>query len=107
MDPDPGGPKTCRSGGSGFGYGTLCKTLLVPLTDLDLLELEVVEVGHEGHDLGLAQELEEGGEGLGAGLPHPALRVSQRLQQGRHVTLRHLHRGGVHTSCHWVIIIPR
>ncbi len=78
----------------------------VPPTDLDLLELEVVEVGHEGHDLSLAQELEEGGESLGAGLPHPALRVSQRLQQGRHVTLGHLHRR-VHTSCHWVIIIPR
>jgi hypothetical protein len=26
MDPDPGGPKTCGSGGSGFGSGTLHKT---------------------------------------------------------------------------------
>jgi hypothetical protein len=25
MDPDPGGPKTCGSGGSGFGSGTLKK----------------------------------------------------------------------------------
>jgi hypothetical protein len=27
MDPDPGGPKTCRSGGSGFGFGSGSATL--------------------------------------------------------------------------------
>jgi len=26
VDPDPGGPKTCGSGGSGFGSGTLLRT---------------------------------------------------------------------------------
>jgi hypothetical protein len=27
VDPDPGGPKTCGSGGSGFGSGTLQASL--------------------------------------------------------------------------------
>jgi hypothetical protein len=29
MDPDPGGPKKCGSGGSGSGFGTGSATLLV------------------------------------------------------------------------------
>jgi hypothetical protein len=29
MDPDPGGPKTCGSGGSGFGSATLVKSTII------------------------------------------------------------------------------
>jgi hypothetical protein len=38
-DPDPGGPKTYGSDGSGFGSATLVATLL--MTDLHVLELYV------------------------------------------------------------------
>jgi hypothetical protein len=38
-DPDPVGPKTCRSGGSGSGFGSGSATLPVVLADGRLLSL--------------------------------------------------------------------
>ena len=57
---------------------------------LDLVQLEVIQVGHEGHDLGLPEEPEEGAQSLSTRLPHTRVRLGQGLQQGRHVPLRYL-----------------
>ncbi len=54
MDPDPGGPKTCGSGGSGSGFGSGTATLPSRLvfSDLNLLDL-CIDPGEDLDDDGL------------------------------------------------------
>jgi hypothetical protein len=42
MDPDPGGPKTCGSGGSGSGFGS--GTLLTSLRILSKFKIKIVNL---------------------------------------------------------------
>jgi hypothetical protein len=44
-DPDPGGPKTCGSGGSGFGSATLLKFRNFTLAATALVLLSAKECG--------------------------------------------------------------
>jgi hypothetical protein len=59
MEPDPGGPKTLGSGGSGFGsgYATLVTTEYLPMRALSL--------GDAGASLGKSRGLSRPGDPLG------------------------------------------
>ncbi len=75
MDPDtdPGGPKTCGSGGSGSGFGSGSATLLTGARDIDLgekgtLYLTILVPGKivvvtGARDIGLGEKRPEGGGG--------------------------------------------
>jgi hypothetical protein len=77
MDPDPGGPKSCGSGGSGFGSGT--GTLLWTICDLS-------RDGNFLHDcLDTVENLQEGCSGPDR---HPATQGGDPLASVQVNTLK-------------------